>query len=225
MRHTASQLHVSARMLFSSENSSSRKTSEVDDCENPKEPPVQLRELVLRIASGDEAALSVLYDQTNRFVHGLILRIVLVPANAEEVTLDVYLQVWRQAAQYQESRGTVFTWLALLARSRALDRLRSEKLSQQSTWEYFSEGFELAASGASPEQLVDVQKLQVRMAAILQELPADQKTVIQLSFYEGLSHFEIAEQLQLPLGTVKTRIRSGIHKFREGVKRVGYARY
>jgi RNA polymerase sigma-70 factor (ECF subfamily) len=115
--------------------------------------------------------------------------------------------------------------LALLARSRALDRLRSEKLSQQSTWEYFSEGFELAASGASPEQLVDVQKLQVRMAAILQELPADQKTVIQLSFYEGLSHFEIAEQLQLPLGTVKTRIRSGIHKFREGVKRVGYARY
>lgn len=186
---------------------------------------MQLRELVLRIASGDEAALSVLYDQTNRFVHGLIRRIVLVPANAEEVTLDVYLQVWRQAAQYQESRGTVFTWLALLARSRALDRLRSEKLIQQSTWEYFSEGFELAASGASPEQLVDVQKLQVRMAAILQELPADQKAVIQLSFYEGLSHFEIAEQLQLPLGTVKTRIRSGIHKFREGVKRVGYARY
>jgi RNA polymerase sigma-70 factor, ECF subfamily len=185
MRHTASQLHASVRMLFSSENSSSRKTSEVDDSENPNEPPVQLRELVLRIASRDEAALSVLYDQTNRFVHGVILRIVLVRAIAEEVTLDVYLQVWRQAAQYQESRGTVFTWLALLARSRALDRLRSEKLSQQSTWEYFSEGFELAASGASPEQLVDVQKLQVRMAAILQELPTEQKTVIQLSFYEG----------------------------------------
>ena len=129
--------------------------------------------------------------------------------------MDVYLQVWRQASQYQESRGTAFTWLMLLARSRALDRLRRERRGPAYDWVNFTEGFDMVDLGHSPETLAQVRQTKSKMSEILRELPAEQKRVIELSFYEGMSHGEIADKLQLPLGTVKTRIRSAIGRFRQ----------
>jgi RNA polymerase sigma-70 factor, ECF subfamily len=175
------------------------------------------QELVGRIAVGDESALSALYDETRSLVYGVVLRIVSMPAVAEEVSMDVYLQVWRQASRYQQGRGSVFTWLMLLARSRALDRLRRERVEAAYTWESFADGFDLADSGRGPESFVQARQAHARMSQILQELPDAQRQVIELSFYEGMSHIEVAEQLQLPLGTVKSRIRSAIGKFREAV--------
>src|SRR5450631_4086374 len=90
--------------------------------------------LVSRIALGDETALSAFYDGTRGIVYGVVLRIVSIAVVAEEVTMDVYLQIWRQACRYQSGRGSVFTWLMLLARSRALDRLRREKISSTYSW-------------------------------------------------------------------------------------------
>jgi len=175
------------------------------------------QELLKHIANGDESALSELYDQTKNLVYGIILRIVSMPAVAEEVAMDVYFQVWRQASRYEQSRGTAFTWLMLLARSRALDRLRSEKISAGYEWESFTGGFDIVDSGRSPESLAQAKQTRLRMSGILRELPDEQRQVIELSFYEGMSHGEIAERLQLPLGTVKSRIRSGISRFRQAV--------
>jgi RNA polymerase sigma-70 factor, ECF subfamily len=145
------------------------------------------------------------------------LRVVSIPAIAEEVTLEVYLQVWRQASRYRQGRGTVLTWLMLLARTRALDRLRSERTHNGHSWEYFSDGFDMADSVPDPEHVVQAKQLESRMSAILRRLPEEQRDAIKLSFYEGLSHVAIAERLGLPLGTVKSRIRSGIDRCRREV--------
>jgi RNA polymerase sigma-70 factor (ECF subfamily) len=175
------------------------------------------QELVTRIAIGDESALRAFYDETRSLVYGVVLRIVSLPAVAEEVAMDVYLQVWRQASRYQQGRGSVFTWLMLLARSRALDRLRRDKADTAYAWENFADGFDMVDSGHGPERLAQARQTQARMYQTLLELPDGQRQVIELSFYEGMSHIEIAEQLQLPLGTVKSRIRSAIVKFRQAV--------
>ena len=174
-----------------------------------------LQELIARIARGEEAALGDLYDQAQSPIYALILRIVSLPHVAEEVTMDVFLQVWRQAAQYQECRGSALAWLLMLARSRALDRLRREQRNPVHQGMDFSDGFDVVDLGESPFSLAQVKQIKTRVTAAFQELPSDLQRVIQLSFYEGLSHVEIAEQLQLPLGTVKTRIRSAIGKFRQ----------
>ena len=173
--------------------------------------------LLPRIASGDEGAFSAFYDETKHLVYAIVLRIVSLPAVAEEVALDVYLQIWRQASRYQQDRGSAFTWITLLARSRALDRLRREKASATYLWENFAEGFDIVDPGRCPESLAQAKQTRSRMSEILQDLPAEQRLVIELSFYEGLSHTEIAGRLQLPVGTVKSRIRSAIQKFRHAV--------
>jgi RNA polymerase sigma-70 factor, ECF subfamily len=171
--------------------------------------------LLNRIANGDENALSEFYDQTKAPVYGLILRIVSLASVAEEVAMDVYLQVWRQASNYHESRGTLFGWLMLLARSRALDRLRRERRSRTYDWTDFAEGFDVVDSGHSPESLAQINLTKSRVTEVFRELPEEQRHVIELAFYEGMSHGEIAQQLQLPLGTVKSRIRSAIGRFRQ----------
>jgi RNA polymerase sigma-70 factor, ECF subfamily len=174
-----------------------------------------LQHLLDRIADGDENAFSEFYDQTRAPIYGLILRIVSLASVAEEVAMDVYLQVWRQASNYHESRGTLFGWLMLLARSRALDRLRRERRNRTYDWTDFAEGFDVVDSGHSPESLAQINLTKSRVTEVFRELPAEQRHVIELAFYEGLSHGEIAQQLKLPLGTVKSRIRSAIGRFRQ----------
>jgi RNA polymerase sigma-70 factor (ECF subfamily) len=170
--------------------------------------------LIASIASGDQAALAKLYDLSSRLVYGLVLRIVGNAASAEEVLLDVYTQVWRQAARYDSRRGSPLAWLMTIARSRAIDRLRSCRQEGQR-----DDSLDLASaeqSGlTSPEEdsiLLERQRL-VRSA--IAALSPEQREVIELAYYSGLSHSEIAAKLGQPLGTVKTRTRLAMIKLRE----------
>ena len=171
----------------------------------------ELVALVKSVADQDQGAMTRLYDATSRLVYGLVLRILGDPSAAEEVLLDVYMQAWRQASRYSEERGSPLAWLTTIARSRALDRARS------GTQERRGQPLEAAAQHAidacaeDAALASDVRKF-VRRA--LELLSPEQREVIVLAYYGGLSHSEIALQLDQPLGTVKTRTRLGMTKLR-----------
>ena len=170
--------------------------------------------LMRRISSGDAAALSELYDQSSRFVYGICLRVLRNPADAEEVTLDVYSQAWRQAARFDGDRGEPLAWLLMLARSRAIDRLRSRGGVRRNE-ENLEQASGLAAEGASPEESSSLAQRASTVRAALLRLPAEQREVIELAYFEGLTHTEIAERLAQPLGTAKSRIRLGLQHLRQ----------
>lgn len=172
--------------------------------------------LIQRIADGDQAALATLYDTTSRLVYGLILRVLSDTNTAEEVLLDVYTQVWRQATNYDTQRGTPLAWLTTIARSRAIDRLRSGWQDQQRKESLESLG-DAPTSAASPEEMTVASERQRFVRAALESLSPEQREVIELAYYAGLSHSEIAAKLNQPLGTVKTRTRLGMIKLREAL--------
>ncbi|MGH9853312.1 MAG: sigma-70 family RNA polymerase sigma factor [Blastocatellia bacterium] len=172
--------------------------------------------LVEQVAAGDQAALATLYDTTNRLVYGLILRVLSDTSSAEEVLLDVYTQVWRQAASYDTGRGTPLAWLTTIARSRAIDRLRSGWQDQQRKEPLETLG-DAVADTANPEETTAAAERQRLVRAALDTLSPEQREVIELAYYSGLSHSEIAEKLNQPLGTVKTRTRLGMMKLREAL--------
>jgi len=170
--------------------------------------------LIARVAEGDQSALTTLYDATSRLVFGLILRVVVDRSTAEEVLLDVYTQVWRQASTYDIKRGAPLAWLMTIARTRSIDRLRSGKHEHQNRESLDAIG-EITSSTASPEaDSVTAERRQLVRAA-LDTLSAEQREVIELAYYAGLSHSEIALKLGQPLGTVKTRTRLGMMKLRD----------
>ena len=167
-----------------------------------------------RSAGGDQAAFALLYDATRRLVYGTALRILGEPADAEEVTLDVYLQVWRNAKDYAGQRGTVGAWLVMLARSRAIDRLRS-RASRKRREEPFQEFAQFRSTEPGPDHEIEISQRRRRVVSALNTLPPEQREVIELAFFSGLTHTELATQLNQPLGTVKTRVRQGMIKIRE----------
>jgi RNA polymerase sigma-70 factor (ECF subfamily) len=173
--------------------------------------------LIKSVASGDQSALSTLYDATSRLVFGLVVRIVSDRETAEEVLLDVFTQVWRQASSYDTGRGAPLAWLMTIARSRAIDRLRSGKHDQQNKEPLDSIG-EVSATGADPEETTVNSERQRLVRAALDTLSPEQREVIELAYYSGLSHSEIALKLGQPLGTVKTRTRLGMIKLRDTLK-------
>ena len=170
--------------------------------------------LIMRVAAGDQLAMTSLYDTSSRVLYGLLLRILNEHTLAEEVLLDVYMQVWRQAASYDEVRGSPMAWMLTIARSRAIDRLRSgrQELLRRDTFEGLEEN---ARSEIDVEETAEIAEVQGRVREALETLPAEQKEVIELAYYGGLSHSEIALHLEQPLGTVKTRIRSAMMKLRD----------
>ncbi|MBA3965520.1 MAG: sigma-70 family RNA polymerase sigma factor [Nitrospirales bacterium] len=173
----------------------------------------ELVELIRRTAQGDEEALGMLYDKTGSYVYGLGFRVLGDTTMAEEVTMDVFLQVWRQAGQFDHSRGTPMVWLAVLTRSRAIDRLRIGKKDREAR-----EPMEKVASEpdveCDPEQSsVYLEQCRIVRQAI-NSLPSEQREMIELTYFGGLSQREIASQVGEPLGTVKTRVRLGMIKLR-----------
>jgi len=162
---------------------------------------------VARIAEGDQQALGLLYDATNHIVYGLALRILGNPADAEEVTLDTYSQIWRNAARFDAERGSVAAWLLTMARSRAIDRLRSGVFRNS----YEAPLTEIAFSAGKP-QADPAAGHQVQTA--LATLAPEQREAIELAYWFGFSHTELAARLGQPLGTIKTRIRLGMIKLR-----------
>jgi len=168
----------------------------------------------VRVAEQDQLAMAALYDASNRVVFGLLLRILNEPTIAEEVVSDVYMQVWRQANSYDEVRGTPMAWMLTIARSRAIDRLRSgrQELLRRDLFEPFEDK---ASSDVDLEAAAEVSAMQRRVRTALNNLPIEQREVIELAYFNGLSHSEIALKLNQPLGTVKTRTRLGMMKLRD----------
>jgi RNA polymerase sigma-70 factor (ECF subfamily) len=174
----------------------------------------QFGQLIQAIAQGDQDALARFYDHTHCVVFSLALRILNDRSAAEEVTLDVFLQVWQQASRYSAERGSPLAWLLTIARSRALDRLRNAAHTRRET-EPLDNVLTFAASAATPEEasLLAARGKQVRAALAL--LPSEQREVLTSAYFAGLTQTEIAAQFNLPLGTVKTRMRSGLSKLRQ----------
>jgi RNA polymerase sigma-70 factor (ECF subfamily) len=183
--------------------------------------PAALRqaELIRCVADGDQQALAALYDATSRTVYGLLLRILSDAAAAEEVLLDVYTQAWRQAGSYNDGRGTPMAWLTTIARSRAIDRLRRGRAERQQT-EPLDAAAQAATGAASVEDDVSAIETRAFVRAALDSLAPEQREVIELAYYGGMSHSEIAAARGLPLGTVKTRTRLGMLRLREMLKPV-----
>ena len=173
--------------------------------------------LIKRVADGDQSALTELYDSTNRLVFGLVLRVVGDRATAEEVVLDVYTQVWRQAATYDTNRGAPLAWIMTIARTRGIDRLRSGKHEFLNKEPLESIG-EARSATASPEENTVISERRIMVRSALDLLSAEQREVIELAYYSGLSHSEIALKLNQPLGTVKTRTRLGMMKLRDTLR-------
>lgn len=173
-------------------------------------------DLLRRIASGDCAALSALYDATSRPVFGLALRILGERADAEEVALDVYTQVWRQAARYDPARGEAVSWLMTLAHSRAIDRLRSRAGTRRRE-EELDDDAPVADLGPDPEAASALGERARSVRRALALLSPEQRRVIELAYFEGLTHVEIAERISQPLGTAKSRIRLAMEKLRDAL--------
>lgn len=171
------------------------------------------RTLLSRVAGGDESALAELLETVGPRVLGVCRRILQDPAASEEATLDVFHQVWRQAGSYDAARGTPMAWILVLARTRALDLLRSRtrKEVREAPIEAASGR---ADSSANPEHEAAISDRAARVRTAMGLLSADQRAAIEKAYYEGMSHSEVAQALGTPLGTVKTRIRSGLETLR-----------
>jgi len=179
----------------------------------------QDRVLLRRMADGDESALAVLYDGWCERVHTLAFWILKDPDEAEDVVEETFWQAWRTAGRYDSRRGAGSTWLIMIARSRALDRLRARRRWADWTAAPGNTSVLLektaAVSGEIPDAHSERTERQAAVAAALDGLPPEQRRVVELAFFGGLSHSEIAEQMAEPLGTVKTRIRLAMQKLRQ----------
>ena len=164
------------------------------------------------IAARDEVALAQLYDRYRVIVFGLLMRILNNREEAEDVLQEVFLQVWRKAGDFDENRGRPFTWLVTLGRSRAIDRLRTlasrERVAVAGAREVVEQISDAAADAFKSEQRGLVN-------SALAQLPDEQKRPLMLAYFDGLTQSEIATRLGAPLGTVKTRMRTGLTRLRE----------
>jgi RNA polymerase sigma-70 factor (ECF subfamily) len=172
--------------------------------------------LVRRMAQRDPSALAALYDRFGGLLLGVARRILGPAAESEEVLQESFLQAWIQAERYDPGRSSVSTWLVLIARSRALDRLRTRK-SRQRTAEAAAAETPPETSGQAESNVLQTERRR-RVRAALAELPEEQRQVLELAFWEGLSQTEIATRTGAPLGTVKTRALLGMKKLRQQLR-------
>ncbi|MBI3302933.1 MAG: sigma-70 family RNA polymerase sigma factor [Deltaproteobacteria bacterium] len=175
------------------------------------------RALVTAVARRQPDALDHLYERYQTVVYHFALRILNNRESAEEVVHDVFWQVWREAERYDAQRGSVGAWLATLARSRAIDALRARR-GHSAAEDDIAERPVATDSADNPEEIASLEQRAVLVRSALESLPADQRATLELAFFSGLTHMEIAEQLAEPLGTVKTRIRSAMLRLRERLR-------
>ena len=168
--------------------------------------------LVRSIAAGDQLALHALYERAHRPVFTLIMRLTANRETAEELTIDVFHDVWRRASGYDAANGTVLGWIMNQARSRAIDRLRFESRKKRTDG---GDGQPLDEATADPSDVLELREQGESLRAALTALTPDERQAIETTFFGGLTHAEAAARLNQPLGTIKTRIRSGLHKLRQ----------
>ena len=173
--------------------------------------------LMEQLVRRETSALERLYDRYSRPVYSLVLRITRQAPAAEEIVQDVFLQLWRNAHRYQASRGRLEPWLFTLARNRALDHLRL-KSERQRRRENSLDRQPVDSAASDFESSVDAQRRSQKIRAMMDGLPPAQRQAIELAFYEGMTHSEIAQHLKEPLGTVKSWIRTGLLRLREALE-------
>lgn len=171
--------------------------------------------LVQSVAAGDQNALYALYERAHRVVFTLSMRIAANRETAEEVTLDVFHDVWRRAPRFQEADGTVLGWIMNQARSRAIDRLRFEQRKKRTRPE--TEDGLRSSDTADPDDVIASMQQSQALHRALDILTRDERQAIDAAFFSELTYAEVAERLNQPLGTIKTRIRSGLHKLRQAL--------
>jgi RNA polymerase sigma-70 factor (ECF subfamily) len=170
--------------------------------------------LVRSIAAGDQVALHTIYEMAHRPVFTLIMRITASRETAEELTVDVFHDVWRRAARYDAANGTVLGWIMNQARSRAIDRLRFEARKKRSPGDHEEA---LVDAAANPCDVLELREQVQSLRSALTVLTVDERQALEASFFGGLTHAEVAARLGQPLGTIKTRIRSALHKLRRAL--------
>jgi RNA polymerase sigma-70 factor, ECF subfamily len=177
--------------------------------------------LVQFIAAGDQRALHELYERTHRIVFTLIVRITDSRETAEELTLDVFHDVWRRASTYDPTGGTVIGWIMNQARSRAIDRVRFERRKKRVNPD--PDGPLPGTVASDPHKELEVSEQGRLLRSALAVLTPDERQAIEISYFSELTYAETAARLDQPLGTVKTRVRSGLGKLRQALGRTAKA--
>lgn len=178
----------------------------------PNVAPDGLGDLIVRSAEGDESAFTRLYDAASPRLFGLVLRILRDRAQSQEVCQEVFLEIWRTAARFDPDRGSPLTWMMTIAHRKSVDRIRSAEASSRRDTRYVETSheveYDVTAEAASSS--MDGQRVSAALAA----LAPGQRNALELAYFGGLTHSEVAEKLGVPLGTAKTRIRDGLIKLR-----------
>ncbi len=172
--------------------------------------------LIERAAAQDREAFSQLYDRFSALVFSIAMRMLRAHTDAEVLLQEVFMQVWRQAGSYNPERGSPEAWIINIARSRAIDKLRAMRRRDRSF--VLTDDPAGAESPDNTEKTAGDTEARLAMTSALGHLPATQRKVLELAYYDGLSQSEIAERLNEPLGTVKTRVRAGIQNLRDILK-------
>ena len=186
----------------------------------PKNSSIPGSALLARVAKGDQEAFEQLYEQSSALLYALVMRIVGNQDEVAELLQEVYLEAWCKASNYDVARGTPMAWLVTLARSRALDRLRALGSRGKGVTSSLDDtpAAGLVATNSDALEKRAATERHALVGAALKDLPPVQRQAIELAFYDGLTHMEIAERLQTPLGTIKTRIRLGMEKLRDSLR-------
>ena len=164
--------------------------------------------LLERVRRGDENAMAALFDRYSKVVYSVALRVLRDVAAAEDILQEIFMQVWRSPGSFLETKGSLGGWLAVVARNRSIDALRRRRPTDQVEEVYLASPFNLAEEA-------ERNSLMTRARAVIVQLPPEQRKMLEMAFFDGLTHTEIAEVTGDPLGTVKTRIRSGLLTLRK----------
>ncbi len=182
---------------------------------SPERRDVDLADLLRRSARGDEASFSVLYDATAARVYGLVLRVVRDPAQAEEVTQECFLDVWRTASRFDPDRGSAISWLLTIAHRKGVDRVRSAEAANRRDTTYHRSSGVVPHDETAEAATSSLEAKRVRTA--MTTLTAVQREALELAYFGGYTHTEVATMLDLPVGTAKTRIRDGLIRLRDAM--------
>lgn len=175
--------------------------------------PVSLSDLLGQVAEGDRVAFGELYDQCSGRVFGLVRRLLKDSAQSEEVTQEIFLEVWQNAKRYDQSKGSAATWILTMAHRRAVDRIRSSQSTRDRDQKIGLRDLETEYDSVS--ESVEIRVEHERVGQALQRLTELQRQAVTLAYYGGYSHSEVAEMLKVPIGTVKTRLRDGMIRLRD----------
>lgn len=182
---------------------------------SPRGPEVALADLLKRSARGEEDAFAALYDATVARVYGLVLRVVRDPAQSEEVTQECFLEYWRKASRFDPSRGSAVSWLLTIAHRKSVDRVRSAQAATHRDTRYHRSSEEVPHDMTAEAATNALEAKRVRSA--MTTLTAVQREALELAYFGGYTHTEVATMLELPVGTAKTRIRDALIRLRDAL--------